>query len=409
MSAAYGLALAAPLLVNFTIIPLVGGHLGDEAAQRLLRALVVGSLLSVPLTLGLPATLTRDIASGAMASAAINRTLRAFSIGIGCMTALTLLVAPAMPRLALLIAIVASAQTAALLVQAVARAERRAWWFLAASLSGFVLSPVLAIIALEATGIERAVLAALAVGIHLPLVLIGQRPSPTPYASQVMWRRLIGDGLPIIPHFFAVMLIVQCFRLYTGWFIDESLVVEYNIVGSLAAGVWTVMSLANQMLAPGFFARDAQRKVQFTSRLSWLGALLSLAGTAAVVAATLVFALFDDALGMLVPAAGLLAAAAVPQTGYMALANYYIDTRRTWILALVSPVSGPLALAIVLVAGASGSLMLASCAPVFAWSAQVAVLRRLGAPADAIDGRARPIGYAVLTAAAVAVAVSALV
>lgn len=390
-SAPYALALAAPVLSNFTLIPLVEAGFGQDAAKELLQAIVLGGVGGTVVSLGLAGPITRDLAAGELGPrtvSALTARLGGFGMAVGAVGGIAVAIAPGAAAGAVCIA---AGIATMLWGQAISRAQHRPASFCLTGMTAVFGLPAEVLLAMQASGLETRLLAAFAI----PVTVLGIiAPGAVPGAVRrliagrarveggahgaVPWRRLLRDGIPTVPHGFALLGIGQCFRFVLTTLDMSAGVSRWNAVATLALAPGTVISLLNQAQLADFFERpDGDRRREFTHLASQQYLLVS-----AVSGLLLTGAVFAGAFGprdrtAMLCAAALLVASTVPQGMYMTRINYVFADRATSGLALISPVAFAVAAAIAYAGWVRGDVVVAASGPFAGYAVEQLLVRWL--------------------------------
>lgn len=351
----YTVATIAPILALLAVTPLVTSVLGSEAYGSVAVAISVYQLSSVLLVLGLPSMVTRDAlmsengfgrATGYVVVGSIVGLLLA---AVACVTAFFWVpyAFPNIDPVVVIGGIVAGAGLGIItLGQAVLRAAERAVTFVMIAIPAALLPPILGLALLvlvdkssETYVVGLAVGYLIVAGVSVLIVFRHSRPR----IDLGLTARAIGVGLPTVPHSLSVpalLSIVISMALHNS---GAVLAGQLQIVVMLGTAGITILNAVNNAWAPLIFKADAATRGQTLGDSTILVSALALVLIAgyAILGPFVLPLIGQDVVSGEEPvrASMLVAAAGAFHVLYLANIHLTFITRRTWPLAILTPLS----------------------------------------------------------------------
>lgn len=358
----YTIATIAPILTLLAVTPIVTAMLGPASYGEVAVAISVYQLSSVLLVLGLPSMVTRDALmreNGFRLATGYVVLGSAFCIALASIACLsTPLWAPAVfPGVDPFVVsggIIAGAGLAIVtLGQAVLRAAERALTFVALAALSALLPPILGLVLIST--VERSAnLYALGLGCGYGIVAVISIVVSVRHARpSVDLRSTLGAiavGLPTVPHSLSVpalLSVVVSMALRTSGVEVAGQIQVAVLLGT--AGI-TILNAVNNAWSPMIFKAEPERRQIILGESTMLVAILSLVliGGYAIVGPLLMPFIGQDVVTDDEPVRASMVIAGAGALHVLYLANIHLTfiSKRTWPLAISTPTSAVIAIAI---------------------------------------------------------------
>lgn len=403
----YTVATVAPILTVLAITPIVTHQLGAEQYGQVAVAVSIYQVGSVLLAYGLPAMITRDALldeggfPGACGYVVMGAVLALVGFAVVCGAAW--LWAPSVyPGVPVLVVIYAAAAGAGLAIvtlsQALMRAAERVVVFVLIAACAALLPPSLglAVIAIghgSAAGYSAGLAAGYLISGAIAVVVAVRFVRPV--INRMALVRALRAGIPTVPHGLAVPALLTVVIALVVRSEGLGIAGGLQIAVLLGTSVVTVLNAINNAWAPMIFRASADQRPRVLAESTFVVATLTLILVAGFVAAAPVLVPLiggpalsgPDAIG----AAYIVAGSGCFAVLYLANIHLTFIERRTWPLAILTP------LAAILSVGMAWLLASFSDLPLLAWATAWPLFYLLQAVSSyllAVFGSANPVRVA---------------
>lgn len=367
--ALYTIATIAPILTVLAVTPVVTHALGPELYGQVAVAVSIYQVGSVLLAFGLPAMVTRDALLGengfrgaagyVVSGSALS--LLAWLIAIALAWWWAPFAFPGIPLAVLVLALAAGAGLAMVtLSQALLRAAERVIAFVAMAAFAALIPPIVGLLGIWLWRSDPiAYVSGLAIGYLLSGVIavgVAIRLARPLFVARDMWDAL-RIGLPTVPHGLAVpglLTIVMALVVRSEGLAAAG---SLQIAVMLGTAVVTILNAINNAWSPMIFKASSDDRPRVLAGSTFLVAAVTLVlVTGFVLMAPILVPLIGGSAVAGSPAnqaAGVVASSGAFAVLYLANIHLTFISRRTWPLAILSPLSAALAVGTIALLAAS--------------------------------------------------------